>query len=282
MKRLLLSASFTLLAFEQAQAFPEWGSPLPLAPEHSYFAEGYDFRGILGLSGCSGSLVRFDDSGSSDQAMVLTNGHCVRLIDPGVVLFDQKNSRTFDVLNEGAKRLGKVTADKLLYATMTKTDLAIYRLKETYQQIADRYNIEALTFSRDRSEVGTPIQVISGYWKQGFSCEVESFAYNLKEGRWLFEASMRYSRPGCDVFGGTSGSPVIEEGTRTVVAVNNTANESGRRCEVNNPCEIDENGEVFFEKGIGYAQQTYWVYSCRNAKGNLDINTPGCQLPRTK
>lgn len=280
MKNVMIPIVFSLLAFDQAQAFPEWGQTLPTAPEAPAFRQDYDFRGIVALSGCSGSLVRFDDSDPSDQAMVLTNGHCVRLIDPGTVLVGQNVSRSFDLLSTSAKKLGKLSADKLLYATMTKTDFAIYRLRETYQQISDRYQIEALTISRDQPNVGTSIEVLSGYWKQGFSCELESYAYNLKEGRWLFESSLRYSRPGCDVFGGTSGSPVIEEGTRTVVAINNTANESGRRCEVNNPCEIDEAGSVFFKKGYGYAQQTYWVYSCRNAAGDFDLNAPGCLLPK--
>lgn len=282
MKNFMMPMVFAFLAFDQAHAFPEWGQTLPTAPEGPAFRQDYDFRGIVALSGCSGSLVRFDDSSPSDQALVLTNGHCVRMIEPGTVLSSQSVSRGFDVLSSEAKKIGKLNADKLIYATMTKTDFAIYRVRETYQQIADRYQIEALTFARDQSSIGTPIEILSGYWKQGFACEVESFAYNLKEGRWLFEDSLRYSRPGCDVFGGTSGSPVIEAGTRSVVAVNNTANQSGRRCEVNNPCEIDESGTVFYKKGYGYAQQTYWVYSCRNAQGEFDLNTPGCLLPRGK
>jgi hypothetical protein len=49
---------------------------------------------------------------------------------------------------------------------------------------------------------------------------------------------------------------------------------------VNNPCEVDKDGNVTYQKGIGYAQQTYWIYSCRNAAGKIDLTTPGCLLPK--
>jgi hypothetical protein len=73
---------------------------------------------------------------------------------------------------------------------------------------------------------------------------------------------------------------VLGKGSRTVVAVNNTINESGRKCEVNNPCEVDKAGNVTYQKGRGYAQQTYWIYSCRNSEGQLDLTTAGCLLPK--
>jgi V8-like Glu-specific endopeptidase len=283
MKRFLLSVPFVLSSLTSAHAytFPELGRTLPQAPDFAAEVSAtYDFEGIVALSGCSGSLVRFEDSLDSDQAMILSNGHCVSMIKPGVVLSNQNASRTFDILSSTASRLGKVTATKLLYATMTKTDMSLYLLKETYQDILNKYDTKALTLASTAPEVGVDIEVISGYWKRGYSCQVEAITPTLKEGNWTFNDSLRYSRPGCDVIGGTSGSPVVAKGTRTVVAVNNTINESGRKCEVNNPCEVDKDGNVTYQKGIGYAQQTYWIYSCRNAAGKIDLTTPGCLLPK--
>jgi len=283
MKRFLMSVPFALLSLGSAQAitFPEFGKPLPDAPEFAAEAvASYDFEGIVALSNCSGSLVRFEDSLDSDQAMVLSNGHCVSMLKPGVVLSNQNNSRTFDILSSTASKLGKVTATKLLYATMTKTDMSLYLLKETYQDILNKYDTKALTLASSEPMVGSDIEVISGYWKRGYSCQVEAIAETLKEGNWTFTNAVRYSRPGCDVIGGTSGSPVVGKGSRTVVAVNNTINESGRKCEVNNPCEVDKDGNVTYQKGIGYAQQTYWIYSCRNSEGQIDLTTEGCLLPK--
>jgi V8-like Glu-specific endopeptidase len=282
MKSLLLSIPCLLASFSSlhADSLPEFGLPIPKSLE---FAENltadYNFEGILGLSNCSGSLVRFDDSQDTDKAMVLSNGHCTGMIEPGRIVFNQQNSRSFDVLGAKANKLGTVRAEKILYATMTKTDMSLYQLRETYADIRAKFNIEALTFSREAPDLGTDIEVISGYWKRGYSCAVAAVAPVLKEGKWSFEDAIRYTSS-CDVVGGTSGSPVLAAGTRTVVAVNNTGNTSGRKCEVNNPCEVNKDGTVIYQKGYSYAQQTFWIYSCRNELGQVDVKVPGCLLPR--
>ena len=277
-----VSMAFFSLVSARSFAFPELNRQLPPSPEFAPYASTYDFKGIVALSNCSGSLVRFDDSADEDQGMILTNGHCVGMLDPGVVMSNQSANRTFDILSATASRLGTVRATRLLYATMTKTDVGLYQLQETYGEILKKYQIQALTLARTQPVVNTDIEVISGYWKRGYGCTIEAITHTLQEGKWLFESSVRYSRPGCEVIGGTSGSPVVEAGTRTVVAVNNTINESGAKCQVNNPCEVNEDGSIYYKKGIGYAQETFWFYSCRNADGQLDLNADGCLLPRPK
>ena len=284
--RIPLIGSYALLmvlfASQPAFAFPEWGnwegrqSPV----EQAALAGDFDYEGIVALSGCSGSLIRYEDSLDDDPAMVLTNGHCVSLIQPGVVLSNQSSSRRFTLLNPDASNAGTVTAQKLLYATMTKTDMAIYLLRESFADIRQSFNIEALTLASEKAFIDDPIEIISGYWKRGYRCSIEAIPFQVLEGGWTFEQSIRYSRPGCDVIGGTSGSPVILDGTRTVVGVNNSINERGGRCQTNNPCEKDESGNIIYEKGFGYAQQTYWVYSCRNGSGDIDLNVEGCLLPK--
>jgi hypothetical protein len=282
MKSLLLSIPCLLASFSSlhADSMPEFGLPIPKTLDASEnLTADYNFEGILGLSNCSGSLVRFDDSQDTDQAMVLSNGHCTGMIDPGRIVLNQSNSRSFNVLDAKANKLGTVRAEKILYATMTKTDMSLYLLRETYADIRTKFKIDALTLSREAPELGAEIEVISGYWKRGYSCAVAAVAPVLKEGKWSFEDAIRYTST-CDVVGGTSGSPVLAAGTRTVVAVNNTGNTSGRKCEVNNPCEVNEDGSVIYQKGYSYAQQTFWIYSCRNDQGEVDVSVPGCLLPR--
>ncbi len=269
----MVLCSGSALAFPSLDRLP----PGPLVPERA--AASYDFTGIVAFSNCSGSVVRFDDSLETDQALVLTNGHCTgSLIDPGVVYVNQAANRTISLLNDKASKVGSVHADLLVYGAMTKTDLALYRLKETYADLHAKYQAEALTLAREAPAVGTAIQVISGYWKKGYSCSIEAIASTLEEGDWTFHDSVRYSRPGCDVIGGTSGSPVLAAGTRTVVAVNNTINESGKKCTENNPCEVNADGSITATKGFGYAQETYWLYSCRDAGGAIDLSVEGCLL----
>lgn len=62
------------------------------------------------------------------------------------------------------------------------------------------------------------------------------------------------------------------------MGVNNTGNESGLQCLMNNPCEIDDHGNVSAHEGYSYGQQTYTIYSCLNQYNEIDLNVPGCQL----
>lgn len=285
MRRILFSFSIFLIVSHASAAF---GFKFPDASALSknidfqkiQFTADYDFEGIVGLSNCSGSLVKYDDSLDSDYAMVLSNGHCVGMLDPGEVIINRTSTKRFNVLDPNSKKLGTVKSRKIMYATMTDTDLALFQLNVSYEYIMDRFNVEPLVFGRGYPKIGTPIEIISGYWKRGYSCHIELMVHRLKEANWTMRDSLRYSRPGCNIIGGTSGSPVIEAGTRTVIAVNNTINENGRRCTMNNPCEVDEDGNVTYKKGYGYAQQTSWLYNCRNSRREINLNAHGCKLPR--
>jgi V8-like Glu-specific endopeptidase len=265
-----------------AQAFPliRPGQAIPIVP--STFTTNYDFEAIVGLSNCSGGLFRYETSQDSDYALVLTNGHCLEsgFIDPGVAVYNIRSARRFKLFNSSGQKVGNLNAEKLVYATMTKTDMAIYKLKETYAEIKTNFQVEPLVLSSGHPLVNDPVEIISGYWKRGYRCAIETFVTKLQESDWYSEDSIRFSRPGCETIGGTSGSPVVLAGSRTIVAVNNTGNDNGGRCTENNPCEIDENGNVYYEEGLSYAQQTYWVYSCLNAQREFDILMPGCVLPR--
>jgi V8-like Glu-specific endopeptidase len=243
---------------------------------------GFDFEGIVALNNCSGSLVRLENSKPTDKALVLTNGHCVssRLIKAGEVIYKKPVNRSMNLLNSQGVEVGRLVAEELVYATMTRTDMALYRTRETYADIEASMKVRPFVLQSVRASLKQPIQVISGYWKRGYACSIEAFVHELRQDEWTMYESIRYSRPGCETIGGTSGSPIIATGTRTVIGVNNTGNENGERCTLNNPCEIDENGNVSYQQGYSYGQQTYLIYGCLAASGEIDINVPGCRLPR--
>ncbi|QES43540.1 hypothetical protein DEJ49_23440 [Streptomyces venezuelae] len=237
--------------------------------------------GTVALSNCSGSVVRVPNSQPTDPALVLSNGHCLEsgFPAPGEVIVNKASSRSFTLLNSSGGRLGTIRASKIAYGTMTDTDMSLYQTTSTYRDIESRYGIKALELNAARPEQGRKITVASGYWKKLYKCSVDGFAYRLKEGSWTWKDSVRYT-PDCQTIGGTSGSPVIDDETGKVVAVNNTGNESGERCTDNNPCEVDENGKVTVREGINYAQQTYWIVPCVGAGNKIDLNRAGCQLPK--
>ncbi|MET8754172.1 serine protease [Streptomyces sp. NPDC004667] len=239
------------------------------------------YAGTVALSNCSGSVVRTPASQPNDPALVLSNGHCLETGFPaaGEVLVNRASSRSFSLLNASGSKVATLRASKIAYGTMTDTDVSLYQLTKTYAQIQSQYGIGALTLNDTRPAQGSSIKVVSGYWKRTYSCSVDGFAYRLKEGAWTWKDSVRYTSS-CNTIGGTSGSPVIDTTTGKVVAVNNTGNEDGQRCTDNNPCEVDENGNVTVRQGINYAQETYLLVPCIGPGNQIDLNRPGCVLPK--
>ncbi|MEU0947125.1 serine protease [Streptomyces canus] len=237
--------------------------------------------GTVSLSNCSGSVIRFPNSLDTDPALVLSNGHCLTtgFPEPGEVLTNQASSRTFGLLNSSGTRVATLRAGKLAYGTMTDTDVSIYQLTSTYASIKNSYGISALTVQDTHPTAGAAITVASGYWKRLYSCNIDGFVYRLKEGDWTWKDSVRYTSA-CQTIGGTSGSPVIDQSTGKVVAVNNTGNEDGQRCTENNPCEVDANGNVTVREGINYAQEIYNIPACFTTGNQLNLNASGCTLPR--
>jgi V8-like Glu-specific endopeptidase len=243
--------------------------------------QAVNFAGTVSLSNCSGSVVRMPASEDNDPALVMTNGHCLESGFPaaGQVIVDKASTRTFGLLNSAGTRVGTLRANKIVYGTMTDTDMALYQLTTTYAQIKSSYGIDALVYDTARPAVGNAITVVSGYWKRTYSCAVDGYAYRLKEGAWTWKDSIRYTSA-CQTIGGTSGSPVVNDATGKVVGVNNTGNESGGRCTDNNPCEVDANGTVTVRRGINYAQQTWHVPACFGLDNKLDLSRSGCILPK--
>lgn len=278
---------FGALALVSASAFA-----IPVAPFDALKVEnlksrklqnnGYDFEGIVKLSNCSGSLVIFNGMPFTAKALVMTNGHCIQkpggYLNPGEVWVNRPISRDMKLFDKNM-RLHPIHATRILYATMTNTDLAFYELDKTYAQIMNSTQVRPFSLDSLRPSIGQPIEIISGYWDRGYSCAIDNFIFQIREGQWTWTDSIRYTET-CDTIGGTSGSPIIAKGEKRVVGVNNTSNESGQRCTLNNPCEVSENGDVHFEKGVRYGQQTYNVYTCLTPDFRFNLNMPNCELPR--
>lgn len=246
------------------------------------FSANYDFEGIIKLSNCSGALVRYETSKDTDFALVLTNGHCLQggFLKAGEVIYNKPTSRTFGLYNSQGKIIANLLSTHIAYATMTKTDIAFYRLNMSYADIKAKFGINALLLSDKKANISDKIEIISGYWNRGYSCSVQYFVPYMKEDKWTWEDSIRYLQPGCETIGGTSGSPIILAGTRTVIGINNTGNDDGAECTLMNPCEIDEKGKVSVFKGASYGQQTYWTYSCLTEQNEIDLTKEGCLLPK--
>jgi hypothetical protein len=241
-----------------------------------------DYTSIVALDDCSGALVRFTGSKPTDHAMVLTNGHCYEggLLASGEVIVGGASSRQFSLLDTKGKALGTLTASSILYATMTGTDFLLYQLTTTYEDIDQQYGTRGLTIANHRGDVGEPITIPSGYWLVTYNCAIDGFVYELDEAVWTWHESIRYRQPGCEVIHGTSGSPILDPITKEIIGINNTGNDDGERCTLNNPCEVAPDGGVTVTKGASYGQELYGIYTCLTGTNEIDLSLPGCTLAK--
>ncbi len=271
---LVLSASFSALAIK-----PLAPSIDPLIFKNTSSAFEPIFEGIVSLSNCSGSLVRFNGAPLSKKAIMMTNGHCLSGLGNNEVWVNKPSPRMSSVFDQ-QKNLHPLQLSRVIYATQVDTDVTFYEAKMTYQEILDQYGVEALTIGEDLVAVGTPISIVSGYWKILTSCEAEAIAPILREGEWIWKNSIRYSSK-CMTKGGYSGSPVIADNTRTVVGIHNTGNNGKLDCSDMNPCEQNENGELIFaEPNRRYAQQVYPFYDCLDENFDFDLSLQNCSVPK--
>lgn len=250
------------------------------------------FAGIVKLSNCSASLVKFETSQPTDKGIILTNGHCVgdmtksgRMIRPNQFVHNEdidsmmgRYYATANFLNpKTGATIGKSAMRKILYATMTGTDMALLELEDTFADIEKKYSTLPLLISSKRSDIGDKVIVVSGYHRQAYHCAVEAIVPELLEGGYTMTESIRYAR-GCDTIPGTSGSPILNADLNLVVGVNNTGNEDGGMCNMNNPCQKWPGKPDEAVEGRAYGQQIDAVYTCLTADRKIDLSIKGCQL----
>ena len=248
------------------------------APQHQPVAA--DLSATIRLNNCSASLVRYPTSVGTDRAMMLTNGHCFEggFIPAGQVITNRSSSRRGTLLNSSGSSVLRLTADRVLYATMTGTDVTLYRLTRTFGSIRSATGISARTISASHPVAGDTF-VPSGFFARVFNCDIARFVPTLREDRWTWHDSIGFAT-GCDTIHGTSGSPVVSVATGEVVGINNTGNDDGEVCTLNNPCEVNPDGTTTATKGLDYGQETYWFTTCLTASRTIDLNKPGCLLTR--
>ena len=237
----------------------------------------FDFSGIVALSGCSGAIVQFS-SDINAKALVLTNGHCVGMLDDGptAVYFHKPYASGVRAFKNDQTTVSTRTTE-ILYGMMAPHDLALLQLNVTYKQLADQ-GVKAFGLDSTPAPVGESIYLASGYFKDVHQCDVVGIIYRIVEDIWTNENSYKYRD--CGSRHGTSGSPLISARTNLIIGVNYTGNDAGERCTYNNPCEVDENGNVTVEEGAGYGDQIYKILTCVNTTGNFDLTVLGCLLPK--
>ena len=214
-----------------------------------------DYQGQASLSNCTGFIFKTQRTQASDKALLATNGHCLQsifgmILKPGQVKRNERATRAVTLYTTDGKAYQTKTAT-LKFATMTDTDLAIYELSESYEDLANR-NIYPLTLATENPVQGLEVTTISIRKKSKFNCLIDKIT-DTKEGGYTFSQAFRMSEE-CRQINGTSGSPVMDTRTGEVVAIANSFNKNGKRCTDNNPCEA-EGDEIRVMHRARYAQR---------------------------
>jgi secreted trypsin-like serine protease len=235
-----------------------------------------DLEGAVYLNGCSASVVRTASSAPSDAALLLTNGHCVaQRPAPGDAVVDQPDDQVVRIADGQGYPQATAKTTRLLYATMTGTDVALYRLDKSYAALG----AEVFVLGTTPAVAGERVEILSAGGGNRYSCTIDAVIPHLREDGYQQDSSYRYD-PACGPGHGSSGSPLVLGDGTTVIGVHSTGNDSGEQCTENNPCEVAADGTVRAEQGRRYGQRTTMLPACLTEGSRLDLSAPDCTLQR--
>ena len=123
-------------------------------------------------------MVRWAAALDTDPAVVITNGHCVRspFLGAREVLVDQQQWKRIELLEGDGDVAMTVRGVRLRYASMYRTDLAVYELRETYADLAAG-GVTPLALAADGPSRGDRIRIPSGYWTEQRACTTTGTVY---------------------------------------------------------------------------------------------------------
>ncbi|WPB91769.1 trypsin-like serine protease [Streptomyces malaysiensis] len=239
-----------------------------------------NMKGAVQLSNCMGSVVRTPASRPEDPALMMTNGHCVegKRPKPGAALVDRPADREVPIGDRHGYPQATARANRLVYATMTGTDIALYRLDATYAQLAAK-GAKVFKLASTPVHANDPLTLAT----ERMNCTAEAVVPHLREGGYQQDNSIRFTAAskGCDPSYGYSGSALLAPDDDTVVGIFNTHNDpdaKGKKCDDNKPCEVGPDGAVTSMKGRRYGQQTHMITKCLTKGSKLDLSRQGCTL----
>ncbi|NOT78638.1 MAG: trypsin-like peptidase domain-containing protein [Bacteriovoracaceae bacterium] len=266
-----------------------------LFAKDSAFAESLSKQlspGLAIVNGCSAGLIIFEGIKKHDRALVATNGHCLLLNlnlkrefpypMPGENLanitdteFREKTNITLHGPNESIK----VKMARLIFGTMSGTDLSLFEIENTYEHLEKEFKILPLKIANRDSSLNTPVSIVSGYYNRKFSCSLKSIS-DLIEGPFYTNNALSLSSE-CDIYPGFSGSPIVNDLSGEVIGLANThfSNE-GELCSFNNPCIIDPISEQRIApfSGQSFGISLIELKSCFDFKlRQIDLELPTCK-----
>lgn len=207
-------------------------------------------------SACSTVLIRPDvgPPPASAPAYALTNGHCVNLFDTSTVVQDvpvgQDEAKVRFGSDEAGRPVVEAAVTAVRWATMKGTDLAIVQLADPLTDLLER-GLQAYPLAA-HPDAGTPVVVVGGPTPIDGSERVLRLASctagepaDLLERHWAWFGFP--SNDCADILPGSSGSPVLDPATGTLVGLINTTTQGSNEvsdCALGRPCEVGAAGAI--------------------------------------
>ncbi|MGI5503298.1 trypsin-like serine protease [Lentzea sp. CA-135723] len=225
-----------------------------------------NLEGAASLAGvCSGSVVRTSRTRENDPALLLTNGHCVpERPAPGQTVTNVPITLPVTVGDQQGYQQVATETKRVVSATMTGTDVALFELKLTYAQLRAK-GVKIFKLADRSARPGERVDIVSSGNGNRFKCTIEAVVPHLREEGYTQDNAYRYN-PECTPVHGGSGSPIVLQDGVTVVGVHSTGNDSGEQCTANNPCEVAADGSVTVHQGARYGQQVRHLAACAPAR----------------
>ena len=246
-------------------------------------ATAAELHNLATTNGCSAGYADIG-RGGSEKAVIVTNGHCVSgNLVARMALVNQPTSKIFAIFNAQGGRVN-VTATKLMYATLMDTDIALYELRETNAELAAK-GLTPFPFYDGQAPLGSRVRVTSGYWRETQECTLERRIRQLLEGFGSDISNPSVATDAialsstCNIRGGYSGTPIIDEATDTIIAMAFTGSEGNEACAEGSPCEVNERGERTYRRGVSYAARVDQLADCLQ-DGQINLALPSCTLFR--
>src|SRR5919202_1901929 len=259
--------------------------------------QGRTYNGVVSLENegkgfCTAFFLNTDGDGNA-PAYAITNGHCydIPLFPAAKEIIVNRSSSMVLKLNyfrNEETRVRPVFVQRVVYATIKNTDIAILELDTTFKQLL-REGFIPLNMDSVLPTVGEPVKVIgipvsgvkpSVSFLHKAACEVGE-TVRIREDVYQLDTSIRHH---CSVVGGMSGSPMISLKSDRVVAIVNTGvNDEALtqpECSLNRPCEVSSDGKVATFPKENYAQRVNTILSCFDKKGIFNLNLPSCTLEK--
>ncbi|OCQ52617.1 hypothetical protein Ppb6_01960 [Photorhabdus australis subsp. thailandensis] len=258
----------------------------PLLKSTDPGADRFKHVGKLNInSHCTATLIAGSENPNpNQQALILSAGHCLDdSLGSNDVVIDQPASPGWtytpnyfiDLINKHQP----VKIDRVLYATMKGGDLAIFRLKATYGELANR-GIHPVTLQKNHEpSINQPIELahipVNGVdgdkrYLRYSACHILGKTPLLYEHVWTWTPAVSVNCAG--VAGGTSGSPVILKDQSAIIGVLNTTVERNYTgCGLGRPCELIKD-RGFSRTGASYYIPVDKIARAFTPDGKLDLS----------